>query len=150
MKIVKRSPENRVAARDLSHAFSDLFSRFFEDDSFSTDLAKVGWNPKVDIYEKSGSVVVKADVPGIEEKNLNVELENNILTISGVKEEEHETKEKNYHRVERNYGSFCRSITLPDSIVPDKIEADYKKGVLTVNVPKSKESIPKKVTVKVS
>lgn len=150
MKIIKRNPDRRVAARDMGHTFSDFFNQFFDDDVFSTDLVKTGWNPKVDVFEKDNYIVVKADIPGIDEKNLNVELEDHVLTISGTREEEHEKKEKNYHRIERSYGSFCRSVTLPDTIAADKIDANYKKGVLTINIPKSKESAMKKISVKVS
>ena len=150
MKIIKRNPENSLIRRDVRDAFSDLFNRFFDDDFFSTDLARSDWNPRVDVFEKDNNIIVKADVPGMEEKNLNVELEDNVLTISGVKEEEHKTKEKNYHRVERSSGSFMRSITLPDGILPNKVDADYKQGVLTVTIPKGKEVQPKKISVKVS
>jgi len=150
MKIIKRNQENPVARREFRDAFADLYNRFFDDEFFSTDLLKSGWNPKIDVYEKDQNVIVKADIPGIDEKNLNVDLEANVLTVSGTKEEEHETKEKNYQRVERSYGSFCRSISLPEGIEADKVTADYKKGVLTVTIPRSKESETKKISVKVS
>ncbi len=150
MKIIKRNQENSLVRRDVRNAFSDLFNRFFDDDFFSTDLARADWNPKVDVFEKDNDIIVKADIPGIEEKDLKVEVEDNVLTISGVKEEEQRTKEKNYHRVERSYGSFTRSIALPDGIHLDKVDADYKKGVLTVTIPKGKEAPAKKISVKVS
>jgi len=151
MKIIRSRPERaRLARRDVSNAVSDLFNRFFDDDIFSTDLVETGWNPRVDVYEKDSNVVVKADIPGIEEKNLNIEVEDHVLTISGSKEEEHERKEKSYHQIERSYGSFCRSITLPEGIQGDKIIAEYKKGVLTVTIPKAKEAETKKVKIKVS
>jgi len=151
MMLVRRSPEREsLARRDLGSAFSDLFDRFFDGDIFSTELAKTGWNPKIDVYEKGGNVVIQADVPGMDEKDLNVELENNIISISGMKKEEHEKKDKNYHQIERSYGSFCRSVQLPDGIQPEKVNAEYKKGVLTVTVPKAKEASAKKIEVKVS
>jgi len=151
MKIIRSSPERaRLARRDVGTAVSDLFNRFFDDDIFSTDLMETGWNPRVDVYEKDNNVIVKADIPGIEEKNLNVEIEDHVLTIRGSKEEEHERKEKNYHQIERSYGSFCRSVSLPEGILPDKINADYKKGVLTVTIPKAKETDAKKISIKVS
>ncbi len=150
MKLIKREPEGSALRRDVSQTFSDLFNRFFDDDFFSTDLVRTDWNPRVDVYEKDNSVIVKADIPGIEEKDLNVEVEGNILTISGEKQEEHKTNSKNYHRMERSYGSFTRSVTLPENIRQDKIGADYTKGVLTVTIPKSKEIDAKKISVKVS
>jgi len=150
MKFVKRESEQSALRKDFSHAFSDLYNRFFDDDFFSTDLARTDWNPRVDVFEKDNSVVVKADIPGIEEKNLNVELEGNVLTISGEKQEEHKTDSKNYRHMERSYGSFTRRITLPDNIQQEKVNADYTKGVLTVTIPKSKENGAKKISVKVS
>jgi len=151
MKIVKRNPESEgIARKDLNLAFNDFFSRFFDDDIFSTDLAKTGWNPRVDIYEKGNSIVVKADLPGIDEKNLNVVLEDHSLTISGSREEETERKDKNFHQIERSWGSFSRSITLPDDVKADKIQAEYKSGVLTVTLPKEKETTAKKIQIKAS
>jgi len=151
MKIIRSRPERvRLARRDVSTAVSDLFNRFFDDDIFSTDLTEAGWNPRIDVYEKDNNVIVKADIPGIEEKNLNIEVEDNVLTISGSKEEEHERKEKSYHQIERSYGSFCRSVSLPDEIQEDRINAEYTKGVLTVTIPKAKETETKKIKIKVS
>jgi len=151
MNIIKRKPVSLLDEyRDFRDSFSSMVSRFFDDDFFSADLAKADWNPRVDVYEKDNNIIVKADIPGIDEKNLDVQIEGNILTIRGSKEEEHEVKEKNYHRIERSCGSFSRTIPLPEKIEADKIEADYKKGVLTITIPKSKEAIAKKINVKVS
>jgi HSP20 family protein len=151
MKLIKRdSPRFSVLEKSFRDTFADFIKSFFEDDFFMTDLIRSDFEPRVDVYEKDNQIVVKADIPGIDEKDLNVELEGNVLTISGKKEEEREVKEKNYHRVERSYGSFCRSITLPEGIEADKVTAEYKKGVLTVNIPKSKSAETKKIAVKVS
>jgi len=149
MKIIKRSPD-RTNGREVSSAFTEIMNRFFADDIFSTGLEKTGWNPRVDVYEKDNHFIVKADIPGMNEKDLNVEIDNQIMTISGTKEEEHETKEKNYHQIERNYGSFCRTVSLPENIETERINAEYKQGVLTVTLPKNKETISKKIQVKVS
>lgn len=152
MKLIKRdSPKLSLLEKSFRDTFSEFVKSFFDDEFFSsTELERVDFEPRVDVYEKDNQMVVKADIPGIEEKNLVVELEGNVLTISGKKEEEKEVKEKNYHRIERSYGSFCRSITLPDGIEADKINAEYKKGVLTINIPKSKVTETKKIEVKIS
>ncbi|MCX7821589.1 MAG: Hsp20/alpha crystallin family protein [Brevinematales bacterium] len=151
MKLIKRdSPKLSLLEKSFKDTFSEFLKNFFDDDFFSTELVRSDFEPRVDVYEKNNNIVVKADIPGIDEKDLSVELEGNVLTISGKKEEEKEVKEKNYHRIERSYGSFCRSITLPDGIEADKISAEYKKGVLTVNIPKSKTAEAKKIEVKVS
>ncbi len=151
MKLIKRdSPKLSLFEKSLKDTFSEFMKSFFDEDFFSTELSRSDFEPKIDLYEKNNQIVVKADIPGIDEKDLSVELEGNVLTISGKKEEEKEVKERNYHRIERSYGSFCRSITLPDGIEADKISAEYKKGVLTVNIPKSKTTETKKIDVKVS
>ncbi|MGC8764787.1 MAG: Hsp20/alpha crystallin family protein [Brevinematia bacterium] len=150
MKLIKReSPRFSLLEKSFRDTFSEFVRSFFDDDFFTTELVKSDFEPRVDVYEKDNQIVVKADVPGINEKDLSVELEGNVLTISGKKEEEKEVKEKNYHRIERSYGSFCRSITLPEGIESDKVSAEYKKGVLTINIPKSKAAETKKIEVKV-
>ncbi len=150
MKLIKReSPRFSLLEKSFRDTFSEFVKSFFDDEFFTTDLVRSDFEPRVDVYEKDNQIVVKADVPGISEKDLSVELEGNTLTISGKKEEEKEVKEKNYHRIERSYGSFCRSITLPEGIETDKVTAEYKKGVLTINIPKSKAAETKKIEVKV-
>lgn len=151
MNIVKKN-FNKLFPKvgNLRSAFSDLISEFFDDEFFTTELSKSDWFPKVDIFEKDNNIYVKADLPGIDEKNLNIELEGNVLTISGTTEESCEKKDKNYHRIERCYGSFTRSFTLPDNIDVEKINAEYKKGVLSITIPKLKKEDTKKINVKIS
>jgi HSP20 family protein len=151
MNIMKRNQDwGGLTGRDFSHAFSDLYNRFFDGDFFSTDLAETGWSPRVDLFEKDGKVIVKADIPGIDEKKLDVQLRNGVLTISGNKEETVEKKERNIHRIERSYGSFIRSILLPEGIDQEAVNADYQKGVLTITIPKAKEAQTEKISVKVA
>jgi len=151
MNLIKRENDRFFPKfNNFRKAFSELISDFFNDDFFGTELVKSDWYPKIDVYEKDNVIYVKADLPGIDEKNLNVELEGNILTISGTSEETCEKKEKNYHRIERCYGSFSRSITLPENVDIEKVNAEYKKGVLTVSIPKTKKEDTKKINVKIS
>jgi HSP20 family protein len=111
-------------------------------------LQPMEFAPAVDIKETDAQIVVKAEVPGIEAKDINISLTGDVLTIKGEKKAEREEKEENYHLVERNYGSFSRSLTLPAAVDVDKIEAKYDKGVLTVTCPKKEEAKPKSIEIK--
>ena len=108
------------------------------------------WAPAVDIYETENELVVKAELPEISEKDLDVRVENNTLTIRGERKFEQKVKEDNYLRVERAYGSFSRSFSLPNSVNAEAIKAGYKNGVLTVELPKRAESKPKQVRINVN
>ncbi len=103
--------------------------------------------PPIDISETDNELLVKAELPGISKKDIKLTLEENILTISGEKTEEREEKERNYYLVERRFGSFRRSVTLPVSIDPDKVKASYRDGVLTVTIPKREEAKVRKIKV---
>jgi HSP20 family protein len=112
--------------------------------------AITSWAPAVDIYETENELVLKADLPGVEEKDIDVRVENNLLTVRGERQFETKVKEDNYLRVERTYGSFSRSFGLPNTVNTEAISADYKHGVLTVQLPKRAESKPKQVKVNVT
>jgi HSP20 family protein len=104
--------------------------------------------PPVDVKETAEQVVVKAEVPGMEAKDINISVSGEVLTIKGEKKSEREEKEENYHLVERSYGSFSRSLVLPAAVDLDKIEAKYDNGVLTVTCPKKEEVKPKPIEIK--
>jgi HSP20 family protein len=104
--------------------------------------------PAVDVKETADQVVVKAEVPGIDAKDINISVTGDVLTIKGEKKSEREEKEENYHLVERSYGSFSRSLVLPAAVDMDKIEAKYDKGVLTITCPKKEEVKPKAIEIK--
>lgn len=108
------------------------------------------WAPAVDVHETENELVVTADIPGMNEKDLDVRVENNMLTISGERTTESNVKEDNYLRVERSYGSFSRSFSLPNTINPEAVAAEYKNGVLTVKLPKRAEAKPRQVKVNVA
>ena len=111
------------------------------------DMAASTWTPSVDIHENENELVLSAEVPGIEDKDIEIEIENNTLSIKGERKIEKETKEENYHRIERSYGSFSRSFTLPTNVNQDNIKAEYDNGVLRISLPKKPELKPKKVKV---
>jgi HSP20 family protein len=106
------------------------------------------WSPRADVTESKEQIMVKLDLPGIEEKDIQVTLENNVLTISGERKYESDEKEENYQRMECFYGTFTRSFTLPRTVDAEKIKANYKNGVLSLNMPKREESKPKKIDIK--
>jgi HSP20 family protein len=105
------------------------------------------WNPSVDIFENDNEVVVKAELPGMDAKDIDVRLENNVLTLKGVRQFEKEAKEENYHRIEREYGSFTRSFALPTAVNGETVKAEYKDGILKIVLPKKEETKPKPIKV---
>jgi HSP20 family protein len=108
------------------------------------------WAPAVDIYEQDGNIVLKAELPGVDPKDVDIRVENNVLTLRGERKLENDVKKENYHRVERTYGSFSRSFTLPNVVDTEKIKAEYKDGVLRVVLPKREEAKPKQISINVT
>jgi HSP20 family protein len=113
-------------------------------------LTTTSFAPPVDIYEDEHTIAVKMEVPGIDEKDIDVRIENNTLTVHGERKIEKEEKEENFRRVERQYGSFTRSFTLPSSVDTGQVSAHYDKGVLNINLAKKAEAKPKQIKVNVS
>ena len=128
----------------VNRVFHDAFDRTGEDASLSA------WAPSVDIYETEHELVVKADLPEIDPKDLDIRVENNILTIQGERKFEKQVNEDKYLRVERSYGSFARSFTLANTVNADAIKAEYQNGVLTLTIPKREEAKPKQIKVNVA
>ncbi len=106
------------------------------------------WSPVVDVSETGDTVTVKAEIPGLEAKDIDINIVGDVLTIKGEKKSEREEKGENYHLVERSYGSFSRSLKLPAAVQVDKVEAEYKNGVLTIACPKKEEVKPKAIEIK--
>ncbi len=154
MSLVRWNPARELATwpSDLfgiQREMNRMFNNFFHGDIKDGDLALSSWTPAVDISEHDGEYVVKVELPGVAKDDVKLTLESNILTIRGEKKQEKESKEENYHRIERSYGSFQRSFTLPTTVKGDKIDAVYKDGILTVSLPKAEEAKPKQIEVKV-
>jgi HSP20 family protein len=114
------------------------------------DWAQGAWSPAVDIYEKNGNIVLKAELPGVEPKDVDVRVENNILTLKGERRFEEEVQKEDYQRVERAYGTFSRSFTLPTVVDTEKIKAEFKDGVLRMTLPKKEEAKPKQISINVT
>ena len=127
----------------------DIFERFFEDQRFPELFGEESaWVPAFDIMETEKEYVVKAELPGINVKDLEVTLSDGILTVKGEKTQEKEENDENYHRVERSYGSFHRSFRIPEKILADKVDAAYKDGILKLTLPKAEASEAKKIEIK--
>ncbi len=128
----------------VNRLFEDNFTR---DRSGHADLAT--WAPPVDIYETENELVLKADLPGLQEKDIDVRVENNMLTIRGERKFEKDVTEDNYLRVERAYGSFTRSFSLPNTVSSESVRAEYRNGILTLHMAKREESKPKQIKISV-
>ena len=113
-------------------------------------LSSAIWSPAVDIYETDDEVVVKAELPEINQKDIDIQIENNTVTLRGERKFNKETKKENFHRIERAYGPFSRSFSLPGTVDQEKISADYKDGILKISMPKRAETKPKQIKVAVT
>lgn len=129
----------------------ETMNRLFEE-AFSASPSREGtwptpWEPAVDIYETDDAIIVKAEVPGVEKDRVSVEVKEGVLTLSGERKVDKEVKEEQVHRVERSYGAFHRSFTLPPSVDADKVDASLRDGVLTIRLPKREEAKSKQIAV---
>ncbi len=126
-----------------------MFENFFRGGVDDTDLMATGWKPAVDIAESAEEFVANVELPGVDKNDIKITMQENVLTIRGEKAQEKNEKDANYHRVERFYGSFQRSFELPGNVRNDKIDAEYKDGILTIRLPKAEEAKAKQIDVKV-
>jgi HSP20 family protein len=134
------------------NTLQDRMNRLYRDsfgEGREETLTTSTFAPPVDVYEDEHNVTLKIEVPGIDEKDIDVRIENNVLTVHGERKFEKEEKEENYRRVERQYGSFTRSFTLPNTVDAEKVTANYEKGVLNVTLAKKAEAKPKQIKVNV-
>src|ERR1700736_5887393 len=129
----------------INRVFRESYAPAGQDEALTTS----SFAPAVDVYEDEHNVTLKIEVPGIEEKDIDVRIENNTLTVHGERKIEKEEKEENYRRIERHYGSFTRTFTLPNTVDNDNVSAHYDKGVLKVRLAKKAEAKPKQIKVNV-
>lgn len=142
-----KKQNNNVSLSDFDKRIERLFDNFF---SFEpTAMFDNEWNPSIDVDEDSKAVYVNAELPGMDEKNIDVSIEGDYLTISGEKKESNEKKGKKGYYCERRFGSFSRTIALPEGINFDDVKANFKKGVLKIELPKSREENPKQIKINV-
>jgi len=149
MNIVRFDPFREMATLQdrVNRIFADAYNRHGEDDL----TTRGAWVPPVDIFENDNhELVLKAELPDVTREDISLRVENNTLTISGHKKAETDVKEQQYRRIERTYGSFSRSFTLPSTVDASAIAADYKNGVLTVRLPLREEAKPRQIQVAVN
>ncbi len=136
---------------ELSDRLNRVFGRpASRRDDGKEALTVADWVPAVDISESEGEYLIKAELPGVKKEDIKVTLQEGVLTIQGERKQEKEEKGRKYHRIERSYGTFMRSFTLPDSADDSKVSAEFKDGLLSLHVPKSEKAKPKAIEVKVA
>ncbi len=133
---------------DLRQEMNTLFDRFFDWKPFSGGNDVSAWRPALDVSETPKEVLVRAELPGMDPKEIDISLRDNVLTVRGERKQEKEEKDENYHRVERSYGSFVRSFRLPAEVESEKVDAAYKDGILTIKLKKSAKAAAKKIEIK--
>jgi len=148
MAIVRWEPLRELST--LQNEMNRLFSTAFDAPAPSNGGgAARRWLPAMDLVETDDHFVLRADLPGLGEEDVNIEVEDRVLTISGERKAEHETTKEGYHRVERAFGAFSRSLTLPEGVDPEGVAASFDRGVLEVRIPKPEEKKPRKITIDV-
>ncbi len=149
MALVRWEPfQDLLAIQErMNRLFDETLQRTHsrEDEDLSAGL----WSPPVDIYETENEIILKAELPEIDQKDIDIKVEDSTLTIRGERKFERETKKENYHRIERAYGKFHRSFSLPNTIDQEKINASFKDGILKLVMPKREETKPKQISVEV-
>ena len=140
--LTRYSPTFGSLRREIDRLFDDML-RNGDDEAARSAL----WAPRTDISETEDRYVLRMDMPGLSKKDLNIELKDDTLTVSGERKTEHKENEESFHRVERSYGRFFRSFTLPQASDTEKVKARMKEGVLTVEVPKREESKPRRIEI---
>ena len=150
--VAKREPRSvrpwfrRGPLESIREEMEELFSRALGEEPGLWPSERI--MPSLDLAETDGAVEVRMDIPGMEAKDIDIQVNGNLLTISGERKEEKEAKGKTYHRIERRVGSFCRTVTLPAPVKEEAVDAQYKNGILTIKLPKTEEAKARKITVK--
>src|ERR687883_145081 len=147
MALIRWDPARELTS--LQSEINRLFTTFF--DTPTTAGGNGGalrrWIPAMDLVETEDHFVLRADLPGLTEADVNLEVEDNVLTISGERKAEHETSKEGYHRVERAFGAFSRSLTLPEGVDAEAVEANFDRGVLEIRIPKPEQRKPRKISI---
>lgn len=146
MTLVRWSPWREMA--NTNRYFNRFFDNSFLRSGFDyDDLELSHWHPMVDVYDRDGEIVIKAELPGMEKKDITIDVKDRVLTLKGERTYDNEVKDEKYYRRERAFGKFERSFSLPDGLDPEKIKADYKDGLLSVEIPKPEKEKPKQITI---
>lgn len=147
MALVRWEPVRELSS--IQGEINRLFNSFFDTPVSAGDSSGRRWLPAMDLVEADDHYVLRADLPGLSEGDVKIEVEDNVLTVSGERKAEHEQRGEGYHRLERAYGSFARSLTLPEGVDPETVQASFERGVLEVRIPKPAERQPRRVAINV-
>ena len=145
MALIRWEPAREL--NSLQSEMNRLFNTFFDVPAPANGGSLRRWVPAMDLVETDDSYVLRADLPGLSEGDINIEVENNVLTVSGERKAEHEDKGEGYYRVERAFGAFSRSLTLPKGVDADAVTARFDRGVLEVRIPKPQERKPRRISI---
>jgi HSP20 family protein len=145
MAIVRWEPLRELAS--IQNEMNRLFGTVFEAPTPSNGNTLRRWMPAMDLVETEEHFVLRADLPGLAEEDVTLEVEDNVLTVSGERKAEHETTKEGYHRVERAFGSFSRSLTLPEGVDAEAVTANFDRGVLEIRIPKPEQRKPRKISI---
>ena len=151
MALIRWEPVREISS--IQNEMNRLFNSFFDTPAAASGSGDGGptrrWIPAMDLAETEGEFVLKADLPGLSEGDVSIELEDNVLTVSGERKAEHEERKEGYYRVERSFGRFSRSLTLPEGVDADAVKASFDHGVLEIHIPKPAAKRPRKVAISV-
>lgn len=147
MALIRWEPVRELGT--IQSEMNRLFNSFFDTPTHAGSAPLRRYVPAMDLVDTGDAFVLKADLPGLSESDVNIEVHDNVLTVSGERKSEHEDRKGGYHRVERSYGSFRRSLALPEGVDPEAVTATFDKGVLQVTVPKPAQQAPRKVQITV-
>jgi HSP20 family protein len=145
MAIVRWEPLRELAS--IQNEMNRLFGTVFDAPNPSNGNTLRRWMPPMDLVETDDHFVLRADLPGLAEGDVSIEVEDNVLTVSGERKAEHETTKEGYHRVERAFGTFSRSLTLPDGVDAEAVTASFDRGVLEIRIPKPEQRKPRKISI---
>ncbi len=147
MALIRWEPARELGT--LQGEMNRLFNTFFDTPPQPHNGGARGWIPAMDLVETDSDFVLRADLPGLAEDDVNIELEDNVLTVSGERKAEHEARKEGYYRIERSSGAFRRTLTLPEGVEPDSVKANFDRGVLEVRIPKPEQREARKVAIAV-
>jgi HSP20 family protein len=146
--LIRWNPEADVLRSRVDRLFNQMLGDIWSGQSSAEEVSTRRWMPAVDIRETDEALVLSAELPGMTKEDVQITLENQVLTLSGERKFEKEAKGENYHRIERSYGAFNRSFTLPTHVKTDKVDASFENGVLSVTLPKMEESKPRRISIR--
>lgn len=146
--LIRWNPEANLLRGRMDRMFNEMLGDIWGQGAGSEEYSARVWAPPVDIRESDEALTFTAELPGLTKDDVSITVENNVLTLAGERKFEKEAKGETFHRVERAYGGFSRSFTLPATVQTDQVEARFEHGVLTISLPKQEESKPRKITIK--